>query len=163
MHALLFTAFLIITAYLAATIIVFGGIPQSISQTYYLWRTNGVKFLFTAVMWIVGILTIIYWLNRCEEHYKLYEFLPFLSVSGMCFVGAACAFRETLTRGTHFAAAGVWAASAIAFFALVGDWPSIVIGAAFGLSGYAFNRFKNLTFWAEIAVVLMMFVGLYVL
>ena len=163
MYALLLTAFLIIAAYLAATIAVFGGIPQSISQTYYLWRANGVKFLFTFVMWIVGILTVIYWISRCEGRYDNYQFLPFLSVSGMCFVGAACAFKETLTRATHFAAAGVWAASAIAFFAIIGDWPSIVIGAVGGLFGYVSDRFKNLTFWAEIAVVLMMFVGLYVL
>ena len=154
---------MIIAAYLAATINVFVGIPQSISNTYYLWRTRGVKFLFTFVMWIVGILTIIYWLNRCTGQYATYQFLPFLSVSGMCFVGAACAFKETLTRATHFAAAGVWAASAIAFFALVGDWASLILGAVAGLLGYAFNRFQNLTFWAEIAVVIMMFVGLYAL
>ena len=163
MHALLFTAFMIIAAYLAATIFVFGGIPQSISNTYYMWRTRGVKFLFTFIMWIVGILTIIYWLNRCTGQYSAYQFLPFLSVSGMCFVGAACAFKETLTRATHFAAAGVWAASAIAFFALIGDWQAIVAGAVLGLILFAFDRFRNLTFWAEIAVVVMMFIGLYVL
>jgi len=159
MENLLLIALAILVVYLAATIIVFG-IPCSISNTYYLWHIFNLRFLFTFVIWAVGVLTVIYWEHKCAGRY---EFLPFLSVSGMMFVGAAAAFKETLTRGTHYTAAAVWAASAIAFFALIGDWQSIVIGAVAGLAGCAINRFRNLTFWAEIAVVFTIFTGLLML
>ena len=87
----------------------------------------------------------------------------FLSVSGMMFVGAAAAFKETLTKSVHYTAAGVWAGAATAFFALVGNWQAMVLGLVFGLAGWLINRRQNLTFWAELAVVVMMFLGIYCL
>ena len=158
MDALLIVALSIIAVYIAATIAIYGEIPISISNTYYIWREKfGFRLLFSFVMWAVGILVVIYWESKCAGRY---EWLPFLSVAGMGFVGAASAYKETLTAGTHYTAAAIWAGSAIAFFALIGDWPSIVAGLLFGAACFACNRFRNLTFWAEISVVMMMFVGL---
>lgn len=161
MNTLLIIAFGIITVYLAATAFLCDGVPCSISNTYYLWGVYfNKRFLFTFVMWLVGILTIICWIGKCAGRY---EFLPFLSVSGMMFVGAAAAFKETLTKSVHYTSAGVWAGAATAFFALVGNWQAMVLGLVFGLAGWLINRRQNLTFWAELAVVVMMFIGIYCL
>ena len=161
MNTLLFIALAIIATYIAATIALTGSVPCSISNTYYIWRDMfNIRFLFTFVMWIVGMLTVICWIGKCGGKF---EFLPFLSVSGMCFVGGASAFKETLTQGVHYTAAGVWAGSALAFFALMHLWLAILIGAFCGLIGFALNRRQNLTFWAEIAVVCVMFSGILML
>ena len=158
MDALLIIALSILAVYTAATIAIYGDVPISISNTYYIWREKfGFRLLFSFVMWAVGILTVIYWENKCAGRY---EWLPFLSVSGICFVGAASAYKETLTAATHYTAAAVWAGAAIAFFTLIGDWQSIIVGLIVGLVGFTGDRFRNLTFWAEIAVIAMMFVGL---
>ena len=114
-----YSAVAIILAYLGVTIAKFGRIPVSISDTYYMWKGVDKDWMFTFVMWIVGLMILIYWVTRAE-FYKC-QFLPFVSVSGMVFVGGACMFKETLTRAVHFTSAGIWAGSAVAFFVVEYD------------------------------------------
>lgn len=158
MKLLFFIPVIIMTCYLSATIGYFG-IPKSISDTYYLWKDKKYcRYLFTFVMLAVGLPVMIYWISMSKETLQC---LPFLSVSGMCFVGAACAFKETLTKEVHYASAGVWAAFAVLYFVLTQSWISILLGAVIGLLGYMLNCNKNFTFWAELACVIMMIAGIY--
>ena len=160
MKLLFFIPVVIMTCYLSATIGYFG-IPKSISDTYYLWKDKKYcRFLFTFVMWAVGVSVLIYWVSMSKESLQC---LPFLSISGMLFVGGACAFKETLTKEVHYASAGVWASFAVLYFALMHSWTPMVLGAIIGLSGYVLNDTKNLTFWAEIACVIMMIIGIWML
>lgn len=151
-------AVVLFTAYVFTTIALFNKIPKSISDTYYQWKEAGVGMIFTIVMWVVGLSILIYWVSAAEL-YKC-QFLAFTSISGMLFVGGACAFKETLTKATHFTSAGIWAASAIAFFIVNELYLPLIFGFAFGLLGLSLNNFKNLTFWAEIACVMAMVVGI---
>lgn len=147
----------IILIYLIVTITIFD-IPKSISDTYYLWKDKKhCKYLFTFVMWSVGIPIMIYWINISKP---ILQFLPFLSVSGMCFVGAACAFKETLTKEVHYSSAAIWAISALLYFILTQNWISIIIGISVGVIGYIINSRKNYTFWLEMACVIMMICGI---
>ena len=148
----------IIIAYLITTIFVFKKIPKSISDTYYQWKEKNAGFIFTAVMWVVGLLILIYWVN-ITELYRC-QFLTFTSISGMLFVGGACAFKETLTKATHYASAGIWAASAVAFFVVNGIYAPLAFGLVFGTFGFILNEAKNLTFWAEVACVVAMIIGI---
>ena len=152
-----YAAVVIITIYIIASICVNGGIPPSISETYYVWKKRNRPFLFTFVMTAVSFLFLPYWFSVCKEWQT---FLPFLSVSGMLFVGGACAFKETLTRGVHFTSAGIWAASAVTFFAVNQMWLPMLLGVIYGFGSWAVFKFQNLTFWAEVACVTMMIVGL---
>jgi len=156
METLYFSAVATIVAYLAATIVAYRGVPPSISQSYYIWRGRGMRFLFTFVMTATAFPLLIYWVSVAGS----LSCLAFLSVSGMLFVGGACAFQETLTRGVHYSSAGVWATSAVLFFALRQMWLPMAVGVAFGFGMWLLLGRKNLTFWAEIACVTMQIVGI---
>lgn len=161
MVAFYYAAVALMTAYLLLTIWRFKKVPKSISDTYYQWAEVGTKYLFTFVMWAVGILILIYWVSKAEL--CKCQFLAFTSVSGMCFVGAACAFKETLTRATHFTSAGIWAASALLFFIINGMFMPIMVGGIAGLIALFSDKFNHYTFWAELACVIMMIVGIGIL
>lgn len=148
-----------IVAYLITTIIVFGGIPKSISDTFYQWKDKPhCRFLFTFVMWTVGLPIMIYWISVSKQSL---QFIPFLSICGMLFVGAACAFKESLTKEVHFSAAGVWAFFAVLYFVLVQDWVAIICGGVTFVLMALFIGRKHFTFWAEVACIVTMMVGIY--
>jgi hypothetical protein len=157
MKALYFFAVALIVSYLATTIFTFG-VPKSISDTHYLWKSKGWSYLFTFVMWFTGVPVLIYWVYVSPE--KL-QFIPFLSISGMCFVGAACAFKEHLTAAVHYTSAGVWASFAVLYFILVHDWIAISAGVVTFILMALFIGRKHFTFWAEIACVITMIIGIY--
>ena len=156
-----YAAVAIILAYLGITVIEFKKIPISISNTYYLWKERGFEFLFTFVMWTVGLLILVYWVSVAED-YRC-QFLSFVSVSGMCFVGAACAYKKTLTDEVHYTSAGIWAAGALFFFLVNSMYMPMVFGLVFGFVGWILNKRENITFWAEMACVMMMIVGIWLL
>ena len=158
-----FAAVLVIVAYLAYTIFAFNRIPKSISDTYYQWKDRGAKFMFTAVMWTIAALLLPYWVTVSPDNL---QFLPFLSMSGLAFVGAACAFKETLTDSVHYTSAGIWAGSALLYFILMQNWVAIFIGGVFGLITCTITLARNskhFTFWAECACIVMMMVGIYMI
>lgn len=159
MKALYYFPVALITAYLVITILAFGRIPKSISDTYYQWKDKPhCKFLFTFVMWLTGFPILIYWISVTKEPL---QFIPFLSISGMLFVGAACAFKETLTRGVHFTSAGIWSFFALLYFVLVKDWTALLSGAIiFVLVALVADR-KHFTFWAEVSCIAVMMIGIF--
>ena len=157
MKALFFSAVAIIVSYLAYTIFAFNKVPKSISDTYYQWADRGAKYLFTAVMWLTGLLLLPYWLSVSEP---ILQCLPFLSVSGMLFVGGACAFQETLTKGVHYTSAAVWASFALLYMVLTQSWAALIAGIVFGVAALVLdkNRHKHYTFWLECSCVLAMII-----
>ena len=156
-----YSAVAIILAYLGMTVVKFRESPVSISDTYYMWKEVKKEWLFTLVMWITAILIVIYWISRAE-FYRC-QFLPFLSVSGMAFVGGAAMFKETLTKAVHYTSAGVWAGSAVAFFLVNHLYVPMIVGFMFGFTGWMLNKRDNFTFWAEMACVVMMIFGIWLL
>lgn len=157
MKALYFSAVAMMITYLAITVFTFG-VPKSISETYYLWKEKGLRFLFTFVMWIVGLQILIYWISVSKPSL---QFIPFLSISGMLFVGAACAFKETLTSTVHYTSAGIWAFFATLYFVLVHDWIAITAGVATFVLMALFIGRKHFTFWAECACIITMIIGIF--
>ena len=158
---LYYSAVAIILSYLAMTIVKFREIPISISDTYYMWKEVKKDWLFTLVMWVTAILILVYWVSRAE-FYRC-QFLPFLSVSGMAFVGGACMFKETLTKAVHYTSAGVWASGAVLFFLINSMYVPMIVGLMFGFAGWMLNKRENHTFWAEMACVVMMIYGIWLL
>jgi len=153
-----FLAVTLIIAYLSYTIIKFREIPISISNTYYMWKEVKKEWMFTFTMWITAIAIAIYWVSEAEL-YRC-QFLCFTSVAGMAFVGGAAMFKEEITKATHYISAGIWAGSAILFFAINGMFLPLWIGTMAGLLGLFCNKWNNSTFWLEIAVVVAMIFGI---
>lgn len=152
----------IVALYLLVTIVSFKETPPSISETYYMWKEVGKQWMFTTMMWLVGLTILTYWLYASQS-YRC-QFLPFLSISGMMFVGGACMFKETLTKEVHYVSAFIWAGCALMFFLINSLYYPILIGIGVGMLSWMFiDRCRNLTFWAEIACVIMMIVGIGIL
>lgn len=158
MKALYFIACAEIIIYLALTIFTFKCIPKSISDTYYQWKSKGIDSLFTFIMWTVGMAILIYWISLAPNALK---WMPFLSISGMFFVGGACAFKQELTDIVHYTSAGIWAFFAVLFFLIMKDYVALVSGlAVFFLIALIADK-KHYTFWAEVACIVMMMIGIY--
>lgn len=157
---------LIFALYMGAILAVYG-IPASVSETFYL-LPKSMRWLFTAFCWGVSII-IAPWLDATPE---TWQFLAFLSVAGLCFVGTAAQFKEDFVAKVHYAAAGVCAAASQLWIFLVTGlwWVSLVcLFAAGGACYYLWRRasrkagrsmFGNIVFWAEMWAFVSLFVSL---
>lgn len=89
---------IIFTVYVTVAVVLFG-IPKSLSDTFYLYGGRPFGHVFTITMWVVSFLILPYWLKITPESIK---FMPFLSVAGLTFVGAAPLFKKE-DKGWHSA------------------------------------------------------------
>lgn len=113
-------------------IIVKFGVPRTLSQSYYLLeeQKKGLGWIFTAMMWSMAGLLLPGWLEvgGLISNWSVYfRFLPFLTVAGLMFVGAAPAFRSIgLEPIVHDVSAKV-AAGAALIWCLVVCWQVMYI------------------------------------
>jgi len=75
------------------------GVPCSLSNTYYLYeqKHKGLGWLFTAMMWTVGLTMLPNWLiitDLMTLWSHNFMWLPFLACGSICFVGAAPKFKD---------------------------------------------------------------------
>lgn len=95
MTALTVLSFLLIATYTAAVCIKFGGVPSSISATFYSLQHKfwfGVTMILTACLLMPAIL---------EVTSDSYQFTAFLACAGMVMTGIAPNFREGIDRKIH--------------------------------------------------------------
>ena len=88
------TALIVFIAYITIAIKQFG-IPESISNTFYLYneKRNGLGYVFTLFMWTVGSLMIMPMITLGDGHW--WQFVGFLCPTALCFCGAAPMFKDT--------------------------------------------------------------------
>jgi hypothetical protein len=126
-------------------------IPESISQTVFLLPRKG-QWLFTVVMWVVGFSLMPVLMEKVSEQT---QFIAFLMVSGICFVGASpLVLKEKNT--IHYVFAAV---SGIASQLLVALNQPLLLLLWFLYIGYtllAKDGSKNL-FWVEVSCMLTVF------
>jgi hypothetical protein len=108
----------IYVAYNAISLALFG-IPESLSNTYYLWKEkNGKGWLFCLMMYAVVALMMPAWITMSEG--SDFQFLAFLAPAAIAFVGTAPRFKDTeLENHVHMTSAYLAAAFALAWVALV--------------------------------------------
>ena len=159
-------SFLTFCAYTGAVVAIYG-IPASVSETFYL-LPRGKRWLFTAFCWGVSIV-VVPWLDATPGQW---QFLAFLSVAGLCFVGAAAPFKEDFVARVHYAGAGLCAvASQLWIFLAAGLWwvslacLLAVGGACFCLWQRASRKagrpqFANVVFWIEMWAFVSLFISL---
>lgn len=111
-------ATVIYVAYNAIAIAIFG-IPESLSNTYYLWKErNGKGYLFCLIMYAVVAFMMPAWLTLSEG--STFQFLAFLAPMSIAFVGTAPRFKNDKQEGNvHSISAVIAAACSLAWVALV--------------------------------------------
>jgi hypothetical protein len=125
----------IYVAYNAISLALFG-IPESLSNTYYLWKERSNKgWLFPLMMYAVVALMMPAWITMSEG--SNFQFLAFLAPSAIAFVGTAPAFKsDDLENKVHSISAVIAAACSLAWVAVITPyWWMILIW--FGLIALA--------------------------
>ena len=102
-------------------------IPESLSNTYYLWKEkNGKGWLFPLMMYLVVALMMPAWITLSEGNN--FQFLSFLAPASIAFVGTAPRFKDSqLESRVHTVSAIIAAACSLLWVALVTPyWWSII-------------------------------------
>jgi hypothetical protein len=143
--------------YIAVAITLFG-IPSSLSDTFYLYGGKPFGYIFTACLWVVGFMILPYWISITPESYKC---LPFLSVGGLVFVGAAPLFKGQDSKW-HSAFALICAFCALLWCVLSKNYIPFVcsVGAVGILSWITQSIKKSKIFWLEMIAFLSIFSSL---
>lgn len=151
MNSLVVIAITVIVLYVGAMIYTGRQIPESISQTVFVLPRKG-QWLFTVVMWVVGFLLMPVLMEKVSEQT---QFIAFLMVSGILFVGASpLVLKEKNT--IHYVFAAV---AGIASQLLVALNQPLLLLLWFLYIGYtllAKDGSKNL-FWVEVSCMLTVF------
>lgn len=168
MTTLIILSALCIAAYTAAVCIKFGGVPASISATFYKLEH---KVWFGATMWLTAGLLMPAIL---ESTPGCYQFTAFLACIGMMFVGVAPNFREGIDKKVHTTGAvlcilfsQVWVLLTCPWMMLV--WVAYLIYTALMMmknwKGNFISAFllTKPMFWVEITALLATYVTLFIL
>lgn len=124
------------------------GITTTLSETHY----SLPKWIFPVAMISSALLILPYWLEANEK----YQFLAFISCSGIVFLGAAPLFKNE-DRKIHITAVFVAGISAL-IWALITNWIlTCILAVIMGILMLAFKKY-----WALI-MELSMFVCIYLM
>ena len=130
----------------------FFGIPESLSNTYYLWKERSNKgWLFPLMMYAVVAFMMPAWITMSEG--SDFQFLAFLAPSAIAFVGTAPAFKSNdLENVVHTTAAIVAAICSLAWVAVITPyWWMILVWFGFiSLAAILTSSYKScLVYWLE--------------
>lgn len=144
-------ATVIFVAYNAVSLALFG-IPESLSNTYYLYKEKSNKgWLFCLMTYAVVALMMPAWISLSEE--SSFQFLSFLAPSAIAFVATAPAFKsDDLENVVHSTAAIVAAICSLAWVAVITPyWWFILVWFGFiALASVLTSSYKTcLVYWLE--------------
>lgn len=144
-------ATVIFVAYDAVAIVLFG-IPESLSNTYYLYKEKYNKgWLFCLMMYAVVALMMPAWISLSEG--SNFQFLSFLAPAGILFVGSAPAFLSSdLENMVHQVSAYLAAAFSLAWIVLVTPYWWIIlvwVGIIIALSFFTKSVKISYIYWLE--------------
>lgn len=144
-------ATVIYVAYNAICLALFG-IPESLSNTYYLWKERCNKgYLFCLMMYAVVAFMMPAWLTLSEG--STFQFLAFLAPMAIAFVGTAPKFKDDKLEGNvHSVSAIIAAACSLAWVALVTPywWMILIWTGIIALASVLTSSYKTcLVYWLE--------------
>ena len=146
MTALLITSFIILLSY-----ILYAGVAESLSATYYKVKK---PYLFQLALGLTGFLMMIYLLDVTAG--KWYQFLSFFATSALIFVAFAPKFKDIFEGKVHVAAAMVSAISALTLIVLLGYWYVPIL--PFLVSILIIKKWGNKTYWLEMVCFASIFI-----
>lgn len=127
-------------------------IPESLSNTYYLWKERCNKgWLFPLMMYIVVALMMPAWITLSEG--SDFQFLAFLAPASIAFVGTAPRFKDSqLESRVHTVSAIIAAACSLLWVALVTPywWVMLIWLGFIALAAILTSSYKTAyTYWLE--------------
>lgn len=143
---------IILFGYLAFVVAKFG-IPQSISDTYYLLGKQG--WLFQLALAATAFCVVPSLIDASSENTK---FLAFLACAGLAFVSAAPLFKMELEGKVHFTSAYICCGSLVLWQIFNTSW--IIPLACFALVAIPMLKDKKYMWWMEIATIVSAYVSL---
>lgn len=150
-------ALVLFVVYNAVAIRLFG-VPESLSNTYYLYEAKhkGLGWLFTGFMWVLSLLLLPCWISTSVNMgpwMNYFTFLSFLSAAAIAFVGTAPKFHDEAEGRIHVISASLCAATAIAWDFVIcwNIWYVFVISAfVVFITSILTGTLKNCkTYWLE--------------
>ena len=154
MSTLLVASILVMMIYLSYIVERYG-IPNSISDTYYLLGGKPKGLVFQGVLALTAFLMLPVLLSRSSEST---EFLAFLACAGLLFVAAAPLFKDASERIIHFVSAFVCCGCLILWQIFNSLW--IIPLLCIGMAVYPATKDKKYLWWLEIATVMSTYVSL---
>lgn len=132
-----------------------GGIPVSLSSTYYALGKNG--WFFQILLAAAAGLLLPVWIESSEQGH---EWMAFISCMGLLFVAAAPAFRMQMQGAVHYTSAAVCCIAAVCW-QLVEELWDVTLWFAFlaGMLCLAFR--KQWCWWLEAAVIASVYANLF--
>lgn len=130
------------------------GIQPSISDNYYVSRH---PWTFTLVMWLVAITMLPPMLDATTE---AWQFTAFLACAGIAFVGAAAAYKQSLTNTVHVAGAAAAGLFSIVWaYTICPPLPTIAILTAVYI---LLDVRRHKIYWAEITAFAMTYLTYFI-
>lgn len=148
-------SFTIIFGYLVFVVAKFG-IPQSISDTYYLLGKKG--WLFQLALAATAFTAMPMLIERSSDGT---QFLAFLACAGLAFVACAPMFKLELEGKVHYVSAAVCCVGLVLWQVFNASW--IVPLVCFLLVVYPMLRDRKFMWWLEIATIVSVYFSLIVL
>ena len=138
-------------AYNAVSLSIFG-VPESLSNTYYLYKEKWNKgWLFCLMMYAVVALMMPAWISLSEG--SNFQFLAFLAPASIMFVGLAPKFKDyDMENKVHTISAIIAAACSLLWVALVTPywWVMLIWLGLIALASVLTSSYKTcLVFWLE--------------
>ena len=142
---------LLISAVILLGYVLYAGIDESLSATYY---KQGWKF--QVALGLTGFLMMIYLLDITAG--KWYQFLSFFATSALIFVAFAPDYKQMLEGKVHAVSAYVSAGSSVLLLVLMGFWyiPAITLTLAM-------KPVNNRTYWLEMGCFSAIYITLLIL
>lgn len=130
--------------YNSYVIIKYKKIPESLSETSYLFGGNK-RYLFTGYC----IITSFCLLPMLLEITMTLQFLPFIFCGGLLFAGCSPLFRSGLDKPIHYIFSGLAFIAYLCYIMLCMGWVWL-IGYLIILSILCIIKLKSYVYWAEI-------------
>ena len=146
MTALLITSFVILLSY-----ILYAGVAESLSATYYKVKK---PYLFQLALGLTGFLMMIYLLDVTAG--KWYQFLSFFATSALIFVAFAPDYKQMLEGKVHTVNAYISAGSSVLLLVLMGFWYVPIL--PFLVSILLIKKWGNKTYWLEMVCFASIFI-----
>ena len=148
MTVLLITSFVILLSY-----ILYAGVAESLSATYYKVEK---PYLFQLALGLTGFLIMIYLLEITAG--KWYQFLSFFSTSALIFVAFSPDYKRMLEGKVHAVSAYISAGASVLLLVLMGFWyiPAITLTLAM-------KPVNNRTYWLEMGCFSAIYITLLIL
>ena len=146
MIALLITSFVILLSY-----ILYAGVAESLSATYYKVKK---PYLFQLALGLTGFLMMIYLLDVTAG--KWYQFLSFFATSALIFVAFAPDYKRMLEGKVHTVNAYISAGSSVILLVLMGFWYVPIL--PFLVSILLIKKWGNKTYWLEMVCFASIFI-----